>query len=147
MSDLTRFFEKTSRIEHCTVFESNPSQRYGLFWYEGSYVGAHRWIWEQTHGEIAEGLHIHHVCRNERCVDTDHLELVSPAEHNDRHERKLADHCKRGHDLSDPDSYYPGKNQHGVATKGCKECARLRRRAKMLRKKGFHEEAERLLGS
>ncbi|MCW1805293.1 HNH endonuclease signature motif containing protein [Brachybacterium squillarum] len=40
----------------------------------------HRVAWENAHGAIPEGMVIDHLCRNRRCVNVDHLEVVTPGE-------------------------------------------------------------------
>ena len=40
---------------------------------------AHRVVWELTHGPIAGGLQIDHLCRVRSCVKVAHLEPVTPA--------------------------------------------------------------------
>lgn len=52
---------------------------YGLHTVAGRTVLAHRWAWEQLVGPIPSGMTIDHLCRNRRCVNPDHLELVSRA--------------------------------------------------------------------
>lgn len=47
-------------------------------------VLAHRWAYERLRGPIPEGLVIDHLCRNTKCVNPDHLELVTIAENNRR---------------------------------------------------------------
>lgn len=44
---------------------------------DGTKVGAHRLAWLLTHGEIAEGLVIDHLCRNRTCCNPAHLEPVT----------------------------------------------------------------------
>lgn len=43
-------------------------------------IAAHRWVWEQKHGPVPEGLELDHLCRNRRCVNPDHLEPVTRVE-------------------------------------------------------------------
>lgn len=60
---------------------------YGRFrwWPEGSKgperaTGAHRAAWLVLRGPIPEGLVIDHLCRNLRCVNVKHLEVVTNRE-------------------------------------------------------------------
>jgi hypothetical protein len=41
---------------------------------------AHHVYWEKLHGPIPKGMQLDHLCRNPRCVNPDHLELVTPTE-------------------------------------------------------------------
>lgn len=38
-------------------------------------VRAHRWIWEQAHGPIPDGLRVLHKCDVPLCINLEHLEL------------------------------------------------------------------------
>jgi hypothetical protein len=42
---------------------------------------AHRWIYELAVGLIPVGYELDHLCRNPPCVNPDHLEAVTRAEH------------------------------------------------------------------
>lgn len=57
---------------------------YGRFWMAGRLHTAHRVSWELNVGEIPDGLHIDHLCRNRRCVNPAHLEPVTVIENNRR---------------------------------------------------------------
>jgi len=46
----------------------------------GGTMLAHRAAWEQEHGPIADGLTVDHLCGNKLCVNTEHMELVTPGE-------------------------------------------------------------------
>ena len=53
---------------------------YGQIGRSGRNVPAHVAIWELKRGAIPEGLELDHLCRNRRCVNPMHLELVTRAE-------------------------------------------------------------------
>jgi hypothetical protein len=42
---------------------------------------AHRVAWERERGPIPDEMTIHHVCENRRCVNVDHMELLTRREH------------------------------------------------------------------
>lgn len=75
---------------------------------------AHRWIFEQIHGPVPDGMVIMHVCDHPWCVNPNHLRLGTPLDNNDdkvakgRHarlwgtplKRSRQTHCKHGHEFT-----------------------------------------------
>ena len=53
---------------------------YGVFMLNGKQLKAHRFMYEQVHGPIPEGLVIDHRCSNPSCVRPDHLDAVTQGE-------------------------------------------------------------------
>ena len=107
---------------------------YGRKNVNGKWCQAHRLAWESMNGPIKDGMHIDHVCRNRRCVNPLHLELVTRKENILRgvgptaiNARKIV--CSRGHALSG-DNLRIRPN----GSRECKECSRLRWRQYRLRK-------------
>lgn len=81
----------------------------------------HRAMYILTFGMISKELEIDHLCRNKRCCNPDHLELVTKSENQRR--RYAADPvltCRKGHEFVEGSYYiYNGKRM-------CKECAKAR---------------------
>lgn len=107
---------------------------YGRVSYRGRAHQAHRIIYELSHGPIAEGLVLDHLCRVTFCVNPAHLE---PVRHrvNVRRGRtgevcrergRNTTHCKRGHEFTPENTYI----EKGNGSRHCKECARQRDRAR-----------------
>lgn len=77
----------------------------------------HRVAWEARHGPIPDGLTVDHLCHNRRCVNVDHLRLLTNRENGQRNGRHgHADwplgQCPNGH----PDSE---RNRRGR----CRTCS------------------------
>lgn len=58
---------------------------------------AHRWAYEHFVGPIPEGLFLDHLCRNRKCVNTNHLEPVTPRENVLRGIAPAAQHATKTH--------------------------------------------------
>lgn len=56
---------------------------------DGRFVMAHRAMYEEARGPLGPEVHLHHLCDVPSCVNPDHLEPVTPAEHRQRHAAKL----------------------------------------------------------
>lgn len=75
------FAAYTSRSGDCLIWVgSKKSGGYGAIWVHGALAPAHRWEWERTHGPIADGKFVDHICHNRACVEITHLRLVTNAE-------------------------------------------------------------------
>lgn len=62
----------------CLLWTGKINNRgYGVFWWRGRDIYAHRAAWEMQVGPIPAGLQIDHRCRVRRCVNVDHLEPVT----------------------------------------------------------------------
>ena len=107
-----------------------PGRGYGYFSFENRMGLAHRFSYEYFNNTtIPEGLEIDHLCRNRKCVNPDHLEVVTSRENTMRginpaltRQRQLSKtHCLRGHPFDLFNTYITsyGKRQ-------CRQCKLIR---------------------
>jgi hypothetical protein len=59
---------------------ATDSRGYAMAMRDGRVRSLHKWLWEELHGPVGEGLELDHLCRQRSCVNPDHLEAVSHAE-------------------------------------------------------------------
>lgn len=100
---------------------------------EANAVNAHIASYEiHTGNAVPNGYVLHHKCQVKSCVNPDHLQLVTRAEHPTVH---FKTHCKNGHIFDEANTYFyksPSTNR------GCRTCNRLRSRVNYQQsKKGF----------
>ncbi|HYT43449.1 MAG TPA: HNH endonuclease signature motif containing protein, partial [Methylomirabilota bacterium] len=118
---------------------STNSYGYGTVFAFDNNRMVHRIIWELEVGDIPEGWHIHHICKNKLCVNIEHLQPLSPRDHmlientppavNSRKE-----YCKYGHKLDEEiTAIYGGARQ-------CRVCHI--RRAREFRYKNLEQQRE-----
>lgn len=127
--ELDRLWSRATEDEAGCWIWIGPRYRngYGRFYLGQKDVYAHRVMYMIFVGEIAEGLHIDHLCRVRECCNPDHLEPVTCRENLMRSPIAPAainaskTHCKRGHSLSGNNlSADPDGRRH------CRTCARER---------------------
>lgn len=66
------------------VCESS-SNGYPTVWINGKNALVHRLVWEDVHGEIPDGMEIHHKDHNKQNYSIENLELLKRTEHHRKH--------------------------------------------------------------
>ena len=122
-----RFWSKVDATGECWEWAGyGNAQGYGLFRTDvgGSDGCAHRIVWELLIDSIPEGLVMDHLCRNRRCVNPDHLEVVTHKVNIRRGfslaaRRARQTHCIHGHRYTFENTL---RNRNG--TRRCATCTR-----------------------
>lgn len=114
-----RFGEKVNIVPGgCWEWQAalNGKDGYGMFWNGERTQVAHRFLYERLNGAIPVGFELDHLCRNKKCVNPAHLEIVTRSQNTARgvgpslaREKQLAKtHCPRGHEYTAENTYiYP----------------------------------------
>lgn len=89
---------------------------YGSLGVKNSRVLVHRLAYELQVGPIPKGLCIDHLCRNRRCVNPRHMEVVTRGE-NSRRGWLRKTHCKYGHEWTEENTL---RTKRG--TRLCRQC-------------------------
>lgn len=115
-------FHAKTRPSDCIVWTGALNSRgYGCFAIQGKSYLAHRVAYEDAHGPIPDGMTIDHLCSQKRCVNPDHLEVVTRGENNRRgHSLEVGMFCHGGGHLIESTA-----DLH-LRPNGLKECLRCR---------------------
>lgn len=98
--------------------------------------GVHRVAWIASRGPIFGDLVIDHLCRNRKCINVDHMELVTNSENTRRsdHSGKIGmvggarnGRCSKGHEFSDDNTAIYDRPD-GYSVRICISCRRERTR-------------------
>lgn len=96
---------------------------YGQVGFRGKLQVAHRAFWVFMGNPDPEGFDLDHLCRNRKCINPAHLELVSRSENLRR--GFIARGCKNGHEFSE-DGFSTVHRKDGTTELRCKICHRAR---------------------
>lgn len=130
-----RFWDHVDKTDTCWIWKTGAPGSYPkihLGEKEGSKRAfAHRLSYSWFVGPIPEGFHVHHECRETRCVNPQHLKAVSPSEHlhlgpTFQAANRKKTHCPQGHEFT-ASNIYPLR-QYGIVGRGCRECRQIRNR-------------------
>lgn len=116
-------FHAKTRPSDCIVWTGALNSRgYGCFAIAGKSYLAHRIAYEDAHGPIDEGMTIDHLCSQKRCVNPDHLEMVTRGENNRRgHSLEVGMFCQGGeHLIETEDDLYVNP----IGRRQCVRCMR-----------------------
>lgn len=80
---LERFFTHVD-VGLCWLWTASKRRGYGQFSVGGRPVIAHRWLWTQLVGPLADDLVLDHLCRVTACCNPDHLDPVTQAVNQER---------------------------------------------------------------
>lgn len=82
--DIQRFWSKVKKTSNCWEWETGLQHGYGAFSIGRKSILAHRFSFELVNGDIS-GKFLDHLCRNRKCVNPEHLEIVT-----------IGENCRRG---------------------------------------------------
>lgn len=116
-----RFWSSVRRdgADECWLWTKSPSSPYGRFALSGNAtIAAHRFAYQLLVGPIPAGLELDHLCRQKKCVNPAHLEVVTSKINNQRRSAIIT-HCPQGHPY-DGDNLYVRPD----GRRRCRECSR-----------------------
>lgn len=85
-------------------------------------VLGHRTAWIAAHGPIPDGMTVDHLCRNRRCINVEHLRLLTNEQNARDNGPAQRTHCPAGHPYDEQNTYRT-PNGH----RRCRSCANLRK--------------------
>ncbi len=80
-SSCARFWPKVNKTDTCWLWQAGcDKDGYGAFKYNDAPGKAHTFSYLLHNKRVPRGMVIDHLCRNPRCVNPEHLEMVSHRE-------------------------------------------------------------------
>lgn len=127
--ELVRFMAKVDKDQHkrcndhgCWMWTAGTTNGAGMFWLMGGYEVAHRLSYENYIGPIPDDMIVKHTCPstdkdNRRCVNPDHLILISRREWaTTQNNKRRSTHCPQGHEYTEENTYWRKQGRR------CKQC-------------------------
>jgi len=110
---------------------STGSHGYGqVGWHDGDrrfMALTHRVAWTTHNGPIPDGMTVDHTCRNRKCLNPDHLRLLTNSENASDNGFRSRTHCPSGHPYAGPNLYVDPSG--GRRCRACAKAHAARRNA------------------
>lgn len=91
-----------SKIEYRIYFGKKFWKQKDGYWVNGMPIHAHRWVWINNYGTIANKMDIHHIDGNKDNNDINNLEMLSRSDHLKKHHAQgLFDYNRNRKQLED----------------------------------------------
>lgn len=131
-----KFFVKVKKTKNCWLWKARIGVKgYGYFGHKidgkDKCVLAHRFSFELLKEKIPKDMTLHHLCEVKRCVNPDHLVIMTNKDNillgnciSAINARKT--HCIRGHEFNEINTRY-GKTKSGISRR-CRVCQRIRKK-------------------
>lgn len=122
----------------CWEWSGRLRDGYGIVSVGGKSRSVHRVMWElMKDSEIPKDMQLDHLCKNRKCCNTDHLELVTGKQNTLRGMGPTAQNarknmCKYGHPLDEYNTYIRPDD----GARECRICAREMKRKSRAKQKG-----------
>lgn len=113
----------------CWHWLRSEGSAYGRFETRAGQEAAHRVAWKELGRPIQDEEFLDHLCRNTKCVNPAHLEIVTHAENVRRGLQANKTHCNHGHPLDGANIIYRKRGESRI--KACAICLRESRRKSM----------------
>jgi HNH endonuclease len=89
----------------------------------------HRAAWIAAYGAIPDGLTVDHICRNRKCINVDHLRLLTNLENARDNGFASRTHCPLGHPYDEANTYRsPSGGRTRRNGRKCRTCAKQRQK-------------------
>lgn len=129
------FWSKIDRTGDCWLWTSYHSTNGRPYTSRESNDGIElvgRRIYRELVGPLTSEMHLHHLCRNPKCVNPDHVVILDVSTHSRLHAaERWKDTCAKGHLLDAVNT--------GIGVRGyryCRTCQSMRQRVAYARKIG-----------
>ena len=83
----------------CVSHSKSRKDGYPRIWHNGKTWRLNRFVYEQHHGKIPEGMVVRHTCDNPACINLDHLTLGTQADN----VQDMVDRGRTAHKLTESD--------------------------------------------
>lgn len=88
----------------CWLWERTDKEGYPYF----GKLRLNRFIFKLVNGPISSSVEVHHTCLNTACINPNHLQALTNAEHHIAH---TMTHCRRGHLFTSENTRYQGRQR------------------------------------
>lgn len=144
---INRFWNKVLFTTDCWEWQGwKKPDGYGIIRFNHKNLRVHRVSYELQKNQIPDGMVLDHLCRNKKCVNPEHLEVVTHKENTMRGNgvsvvNMKKTHCPQGHEYTKENTYIrPNSKKHDRQCLSCRNKTNLGWRKYYNKRKSLKEE-------